>query len=34
MYNMEMLIILGYVFISILSVFGAINMIRQINKLK
>ena len=34
MYNMEELIIWGYVVIAILSVFGAINMIRQINKLK
>lgn len=31
---MEELIILGYVVIAVLSVFGAINMIRQINKLK
>jgi hypothetical protein len=31
---MEELIIWGYVVIAILSVFGAINMIRQINKLK
>jgi hypothetical protein len=31
---MEALIIWGYVVIAILSVFGAINMIRQINKLK
>lgn len=31
---MEMLIILGYVVIAVLSVFGAIDMIRQINKLK
>jgi hypothetical protein len=31
---MEMLIIGGYIIISILSVFGAVNMIRQINKLK
>jgi hypothetical protein len=31
---METLIIWGYVVIAILSVFGAINMIRQINKLK
>jgi len=31
---MEVLIIWGYVVIAILSVFGAINMIRQINKLK
>ena len=34
MYNMEELIIGGYVVIAILSVFGAINMLRQINKLK
>jgi hypothetical protein len=34
MYNMETLIIWGYVIIAILSVFGAINMLRQINKLK
>jgi hypothetical protein len=31
---METLIIWGYVIIAILSVFGAINMLRQINKLK
>jgi len=31
---MEMLIILGYVAISTLSVFGAIDMLKQINKLK
>ena len=31
---MEALIIWGYVVIAILSVFGAINMLRQINKLK
>ena len=31
---MEELIIWGYVVIAILSVFGAINMLRQINKLK
>jgi hypothetical protein len=31
---MEELIIWGYVIIAILSAFGAINMIRQINKLK
>ncbi len=31
---MEELIIWGYVIIAILSVFGAVNMIRQINKLK
>lgn len=31
---MEELIILGYAVIAVLSVFGAINMIRQINKLK
>jgi hypothetical protein len=31
---MEMLIILGYVIVAVLSVFGAIDMIRQINKLK
>ena len=31
---MEALIIWGYVVIAILSVFGAINMIKQINKLK
>ena len=31
---MEELIIWGYVVIAILSVFGVINMIRQINKLK
>jgi hypothetical protein len=31
---MEMLIILGYVFIAFLAVFGAADMIRQINKLK
>ena len=31
---MEALIIWSYVVIAILSVFGAINMIRQINKLK
>jgi hypothetical protein len=31
---MEALIIWGYVVIAILSVFGAVNMIRQINKLK
>jgi len=34
MYNMEALIIWGYVVIAILSVFGAINIIKQINKLK
>jgi hypothetical protein len=34
MYNMEALIIWGYVIIAILSVFGAVSMIRQINKLK
>ncbi len=34
MLNMKMLIILGYVIIATLSVFGAIDMIRQINKLK
>jgi hypothetical protein len=34
MYNMEMLIILGYVIIATLSVFGAIDMIKQTNKLK
>ena len=34
MYNMEMLIILGYVIVAVLSVFGAIDMIRQINKIK
>jgi hypothetical protein len=33
-YNMEALIIWGYVVIAILSAFGAVNMIRQINKLK
>lgn len=31
---MEMLIILGYVIIAALAVFGAGDMIRQINKLK
>jgi len=31
---MEMLIILGYVIIATLSVFGAIDMIKQTNKLK
>jgi hypothetical protein len=31
---MEMLIILGYVMIAALAVFGTIDMIRQINKLK
>jgi hypothetical protein len=31
---METLIIWGYVIIAILSVFGAVSMIRQINKLK
>jgi hypothetical protein len=31
---MEMLIILGYVIVAALSVFGAIDMIRQINKIK
>ena len=31
---MEALIIWGYVIIAILSVFGAVSMIRQINKLK
>jgi hypothetical protein len=31
---METLIIWGYVVIAILSVFGAVSMIRQINKLK
>lgn len=31
---MEALIIWGYVVIAILSVFGAINIIKQINKLK
>jgi hypothetical protein len=31
---MEMLIILGYVIVAVLSVFGAIDMIRQINKIK
>jgi hypothetical protein len=31
---MEALIIWGYVVIAILSVFGAANLIRQINKLK
>ena len=31
---MEALIIWGYVVIAILSVYGAINMIRQINKKK
>jgi hypothetical protein len=31
---MEILIIGGYIIISILSVFGAINMIKQTNKLK
>jgi hypothetical protein len=31
---MEELIMWGYVVIAILAVFGAINMIRQINKLK
>jgi len=31
---MEELIIWGYVVIAIISVFGAINMIRQINKMK
>lgn len=34
MLNMKMLIILGYVVIAALSVFGAIDMIKQINKLK
>jgi len=34
MYNMEMLIILGYVMIAALAVFGTIDMIKQINKLK
>ena len=31
---MEILIILGYVVVATLSAFGAVNMIRQINKLK
>ena len=31
---MEMLIILGYVMIAVLAVFGAIDMIKQTNKLK
>jgi hypothetical protein len=31
---MEMLIILGYVMIAALAVFGTIDMIKQINKLK
>jgi len=31
---MGMLIILGYVIVAALSVFGAIDMIRQINKIK
>ncbi len=31
---MEELIIGGYIIIAILSAFGAVNMIRQINKLK
>jgi len=31
---MEMLIILGYVMIAALAVFGAVDMIRQTNKLK
>ena len=31
---MQMLIILGYVIVAALSVFGAIDMIRQINKIK
>ena len=30
---MEMLIILGYVFIAFLAVFGAIDLIKQINKI-
>jgi len=34
MYNMEALIIWGYVVIAVLSVFGAISIIKQINKLK
>jgi hypothetical protein len=34
MLNMKMLIILGYVVIAALSVFGAIDMIKQVNKLK
>jgi hypothetical protein len=34
MYNMEELIIWGYVAIGILSAFGAVNMLRQIKKLK
>jgi hypothetical protein len=31
---MEILIILGYIMIATLAVFGTIDMIRQINKLK
>jgi hypothetical protein len=31
---MEMLIILGYVMIAVLAVFGAVDMIKQTNKLK
>ena len=31
---MEMLIILGYVIMAVLSVFGAIDIIRQTNKIK
>ena len=31
---MQMLIILGYVIVAALSVFGAIDVIRQINKIK
>ena len=31
---MEMLIILGYVMMATLSVFGAINLIKQTNKIK
>jgi hypothetical protein len=31
---MEELIIWGYVIIAILSAFGAVNLVRQINKLK
>ena len=31
---MEMLIMLGYVIIAALAVFGAIDIIRQINKIK
>lgn len=34
MFNMEILIILGYVIIATLSVFGAIDICRQISKLK